>query len=319
MKKIHLNLNDVHNSECLKCSREKRRRIAPNGICSHIISVIDELPVRCVGEWTYDKIYRLFQYLGIFAQGMKDQWKGLNYIEVCSGPGRCVLRESGLEIDGTSLAILGHPRFKYINEALFIDNDRDVVKTLNKRIASIPNTRDKAHCELGDYTDTTELINLLSHLEGSFLNLVFVDPTNCNVPFSTVKAISNTLRNADFIINTAIGTDVNRNIKLALLKHSYSRVKQKYIDFLGSSDYFNNEQVINYAKSGKDKELRMLFAEAYKASFAELGYDCIDIKPVKNYYYLLFASRHKKGLEFWKKACSIDPTDQRQLPFNIFE
>ncbi len=42
---------------------------------------------------------RLAQYFGVFAGGMWKRWAGLNYIEICSGPGRCVSRETGEEVD----------------------------------------------------------------------------------------------------------------------------------------------------------------------------------------------------------------------------
>jgi hypothetical protein len=42
------------------------------------------------------KIFHLIQYFGIFTIGMKSKWQGnINYIEICSGPGRCVNRENG--------------------------------------------------------------------------------------------------------------------------------------------------------------------------------------------------------------------------------
>jgi hypothetical protein len=40
------------------------------------MSELDQLPVRCVGKWAYEKIYRLVQYFGIFANGMKNKWEG---------------------------------------------------------------------------------------------------------------------------------------------------------------------------------------------------------------------------------------------------
>ena len=84
-------------------------------------SVLDDLPIRPVGEWAYDKIYRLVQYFGIFAGGMKNRWAALNYVEIGCGPGRCVLRENCLEIDGTALAIIRSPNFSSLQKAIFID------------------------------------------------------------------------------------------------------------------------------------------------------------------------------------------------------
>ena len=68
---------------------------------------------------------------------MKNKWNGLNYIEICSGSGRCILRETGEEIDGTSLSILQHPSYSWIKKSLFIDIQESVVEVLNTRILNL--------------------------------------------------------------------------------------------------------------------------------------------------------------------------------------
>ena len=66
-----MNLREIENKKCLmKCNKEKRQIIAPNDICSYAISEFDNLPVRCVGSWAYEKIYRLCQYFGFFSSSM---------------------------------------------------------------------------------------------------------------------------------------------------------------------------------------------------------------------------------------------------------
>ena len=97
-----------------------------------MISVLDDLPIRPVGEWAYEKIYRLVQYFGIFAGGMKKRWPSLNYVEIGCGPGRCVLRENCLEIDGTALAIIRNPNFFSLQKAIFIDASPRVAEILNR-------------------------------------------------------------------------------------------------------------------------------------------------------------------------------------------
>ncbi len=98
-------LNEVSSLECQRCSnREERSVNSSNGLCTTALSVLDGLPVRCVGSWAFEKSYRLTQYFGIFCLGMHNKWPALNYVEICSGPGRCVFREDGQEVDGTALA-----------------------------------------------------------------------------------------------------------------------------------------------------------------------------------------------------------------------
>ena len=90
---------------------------------------------------------------GIFSMGMKDKWEGrLTYTEICSGSGRCVTKNNGMEMDGTSLAIVQHPSFALLKKALFIDNNPAVVDALNARIAAL-DARRVAFAEMGDYDD----------------------------------------------------------------------------------------------------------------------------------------------------------------------
>ena len=87
-----VNLDEEINAACLKCTNKHSRKSNEYGLCSVAVSLLDSLPVRCVGSWAKDKIYFLTRYFEIFAGGMKNKFD-LNYIEICSGPGRCICRE----------------------------------------------------------------------------------------------------------------------------------------------------------------------------------------------------------------------------------
>ena len=108
---VRIDLNYALNPDCKKkCNKEQRREMTENDLCIEVNSVIDGLPIRCVGEWGMQKNYLLIQYLGIFTTGMKNKWK-LNYFEICSGPGRCIDRKGGMEFDGTATSIVKHKAF----------------------------------------------------------------------------------------------------------------------------------------------------------------------------------------------------------------
>ncbi len=77
-----LNLRTESNAGCKKCkNREERKEFQDNDLCREVFSTLNKLPVRCVGIWAYDKNFRLAQYFGIFSQGMRNKWSGLNYPE----------------------------------------------------------------------------------------------------------------------------------------------------------------------------------------------------------------------------------------------
>jgi len=143
---------------------------------------------------------------------------------------------------------------------------------------------------------------------------VFIDPTDCSVPFSLISNIKDVLPNVDFIINLASGTDFNRNVINALLnQESYTRTVSKYSKFLGTVDFFRDPVNIKLAENKRNIELRNNFRESYKQSLRSIGYQYFDFKRIQHYYDLLFASKHETGLTFWKKANSIKADGQREL------
>lgn len=315
MRTSKLDLNEVSNPNChKKCNKEKREEITEDGLCLYTSSVMDQLPVRCVREWAFQKIFHLAKYFGIFSTGMKDKWEGnINYIEICSGPGRCINRTTGIEFNGTPLCIIEHEAFRYLNKAIFIDYNETVVETLNCRFSERRIKNAKAI--YGNYFSPANICEeILKETKGKGLNLVFIDPTDCSVPFELLMDLKKSLLNVDFIVNFAIRTDINRNIRNALLfPDSHQVVIQKYKSFLGSDVFFKNQAIVEIAEKGNNMELRKLFREEYMNSLRIIGYSHFDFKPIENYYDLVFASTHSKGIEFWRKANAIGYDGQRSL------
>jgi len=315
MKSVRYDFKAVPNPSCKRnCNREARHEITSDDLCNKTISVIDQLPVRCVGEWAMQKIFHLVQYFGIFSSGMKNSWGGnINYIEICSGTGRCINRTSGEEFNGTAMCILEHECYKHLKSAIFIDYNQRVIDTLNRRI----NERkiDNAKALFGDYNDPVAICKqILKETKGIGLNLVFIDPTDCSIPFSLLEELTKSLQHVDFIINIAIGTDVNRNIRHTIISpETHKIVKEKYIQFLGNDSFYRNQFVQKFASYGNHAQLRKLFREAYINNLKGIGYKYFDFKPIENYYDLVFATSNEKGIEFWKKANAINLNGQRTL------
>ena len=301
-----VNLDEEINDACLKCTNKHSRKSNEYGLCNVAVSLLDSLPVRCVGSWAKDKIYFLTRYFEIFAGGMKNKFD-LNYIEICSGPGRCICREEKKEIDGTALAIIKNKAFNYIQKAVFIDYSEEVVDTLNKRIDSLGKSQ-KAKAFIGDYRNPKTLKEAFSNLSSNSLNLVFIDPTDCSIPFSTIEYISNRFSKVDFIINIATYTDIGRNLKNVLIR-GYN--DDKYKSFIGKN-YQNMSNKIDFSKI-TTSEARRLFKDAYLENFKELGFKFTKFEKIEHYYDLLFVSKNKCGGDFCDKISKIMPNNQRTL------
>jgi len=155
-----VDLHEMANPACRKCrNREERCQDESNGFCDEATSVVDGGPVRCVGDWAVQKLHFLTQYVGIFGPGMKAKWGGhIQYVEICSGPGRCLMRRSGIEIDGTPLAVLQHPAFASFETATFLDFDTKVVAAVNDRIRRL-GLQSKAQALEADYNDAASVLS----------------------------------------------------------------------------------------------------------------------------------------------------------------
>jgi len=289
---------DINNS-CKECQislgyQDKKKNPNSNvegSICKKIKGS-DDLPIRCVGDWGLDKINYISRYFEIFAVSMREKWKYINYIEICSGPGVCIYRTKDgayREGYGTSLSIIKSDGFKYNNiKALFIDINPLVIDVLNKRIENLEQS-DKAKAIIGDYTKSDEIIKIIKNNLNTTnsLNLVVIDPTDCSVPFETVKKILTSLK-TDIIINFAYGTDLVRNIVKAVKKEIST---DKYKKFLGSDAFFENQEVIEHANKNNTTKLLNLYYKEYLKNLTNLGYKESDLLQIESYYCLIFASK----------------------------
>lgn len=319
MARIQVDFRERPNDECLRCpNRDERREYSTEGICESVQSQLDGLPVRCVGPWGREKVFYLLQYLGIFAQGMKNRWDGnLHYLEICSGPGRLIDYQSGLEFDGSALAVLQHQSSRLLRSALFVDINPTVVTTLNARVAQLENLGALRPLAIeGNYLDTSSLQNVLNQRDRGGLTLAFLDPTDLSIPFETIQYLSANLGgHLDLLMNVPVGLDFRRNASKAVFKATFERARGKYERFLGRPHFLSSPEVFDRLASNPNwpKELSTLFFEAYKEQLRTLGFCYFGIKQVKHYYHLLFATRDKKGIEFWEKSQAIGYDGQRNL------
>ncbi|MEI0509588.1 three-Cys-motif partner protein TcmP [Brachyspira intermedia] len=298
--------------KCNKCSIKKDDNIV-NTLCKEVIGTDGE-KIRCVGNWAYKKVYYITRYFDIFFKGMKNKPFEKNYLEICSGPGRCIYKNEGEEYDGTALSILHLDSYEYAKSLLFFDKEEEVVNILNKRITKL-GKQDKSKAFIADYNKYNDIINIIRQNmnKTNSLNLLVIDPTDCSVPFETIKNIKEYLGKVDLIINFAYGTDLKRNI-VKLVNGELTIARDKYMKFLGDDDFLKDKDIKKYAGNNDNDKLLQLYFEYYCKHLKQIGFTYIDASVnVKHFYSLLFASADKKGLEFWKRIKEIESSGQRTL------
>ncbi|MBN2758596.1 MAG: three-Cys-motif partner protein TcmP [Bacteroidales bacterium] len=307
-------LQTLENTKCDQCTnREERKRHEIEGYCN-VIDFDDNLPIRCVGDWGKDKITFLRKYVDIVAKAMKNQFI-VNYIEICSGPGRCVDNHSYELIDGSPLTILTCDNAKYISNFLFVDFDKKTIDILNQRINMSKRikqeVKDKSKIIIGDYTKPNELVTKIKKIipqTYQTLNIIFIDPTNFEVPFNLYHEIINKLNRVDFIINFPFGMDLNRNICNAI-KNPNGLSYSKYKKAIPYPNKLNTQEYKNLAFKNGNYDLVNFIKKDILLEFKLQGYKFSSSYKIKHYYELIFFSKSNKGLEFWKDASKIPCND----------
>jgi three-Cys-motif partner protein len=270
------------------------------------ISSADGLPVRSSGSWAEEKLYYLRRYLDIFSNGMKNKWGGrLYYVDLFAGPGRCRVRGSEKEFDGSPLIALTDFDFaKYY----FFESALACFHALDARAkARAPNRLEQLQIIPGDCNETIEKANLPS--EG--LGVAFIDPTGISqVPFETIRKLT-TDRKIDLIINFPEGMGIRMNL------HQYTDTETNALSlFMGSERWKTRYQQSLTSFDQVCSEI----AKEYLANLESLGYrsldsDWIPVRTDQNalIYYLMFASKHPRGNDFWHRITRINLHGQREL------
>jgi len=295
-------------ANCEGCDYGKKVK---EGICT-IQKGSDGLPVRCVGSWSKDKYFYLKRYLEVFTTSMKDKWN-LCYVDLFAGCGKCRIRETGEEIDGSALISLSikYPFKKYI----FVELEQNTIDILHSRIKTSPH-RDRVSIIQGDCNKKIE--EIINEIPKGSLCLAVIDPTGLHIKFDTLKELTKD-RRIDLLITFPEGMDIKRNLS------KYMRQSQSILDdFMGDKNWRQLfPQDIKSLSELTSSNIEHSLIGYYRKKLNSLGYkeiksgDKILIRSSQKnlpLYYLLFASKHPLGHKFWEKISNISPTGQMKLP-----
>ena len=260
------------------------------GDADHPFSATDGLPIRSSGPWI-DKKHKLLTYYGhLFATSMKYSWPERYYLELFSGPGRCLIRDTKQEDFGSPLKVIDHDFTKYI----FIERSVPAAQALAQRLSAFPARAPKVDLLCGDCAEAVKKLNIASNA----LTLAFIDPTGiAHAPFSLIEDLQRYSK-TDLLINIQHGMGIKMNMHQYTQDSTNDSALTKFLGYDGWKSIPKN--------NAKDFFLRVL--DLYKERLRGLGYTTggrdVLITTGKNLslYLLLFASKHPKGDEFWGKS-----------------
>jgi three-Cys-motif partner protein len=237
----------------------------------------DGLPIRDSGPWIDDK-HRLLNYYGdIFARGMKNKWPVRVYYELFSGPGRCLIRDSNHEAEGSPLQVLKHEFTRFI----FTEMNVALAEALRDRLAGHP----KAHlCEIW-CGDCSEAIDKVSIPRGA-LTFTFIDPTGIgHAPFSLIERMNRKTR-FDLLINIQHGMGIKMNMHQY---HPDADEQSALTKFLGNEEW-------KKLPTDNPRNFFLGVLDLYKQRLGSLGF------VAGGREVLIFASKSPRAQDFWDKS-----------------
>ena len=243
----------------------------------------DGLPALSVAEHAKNKEYTLQNITRIFTQAMRNKWPGkLYYVDSFCGPGRCLIRNSGEETDGSPIIAARVP-FSYY---YFADGDGRCIAALKKRIEGM-NLSEKPVCYYtGEANETIDEVLRELPSERESLGLAFLDPWAWDFSFENLKKLTRG-RRLDILINFNIGD----------MKRRWWEPSPKMDSFLNLP---TDHREVFKTKTQEVPDARTLL-DHYEEELGKIGYRyTADDRPVTNsnntpLYHIIFGSKHERG------------------------
>jgi three-Cys-motif partner protein len=254
------------------------------------LAASDGLPIRTSGSWIDTKHQLLAYYAKMFASGMKGKFENRFYLELFSGPGRCLIRTTGKEELGSPLVVIGHEFTRFI----FTEISVPAAQALATRLDSHPNAH-LAEIWCGDCADVVQQLVIPSNA----LTFAFIDPTGIgHVPFSLIEALHHRAPRCDLLINIQHGMGIKMNI------HQYTPDADEQSAL---TKFLGNDSWKSLPRHDPPTFFRGVL-DIYKTQLDRLGFSFVGnevlVRNDKNLplYLLLYASKHPRGRQFWQKA-----------------
>lgn len=259
----------------------------------------DGLPARVVGAWSDEKLFIAKRYMDILTGGMKNLWDNLVYADFLAGPGVCVGRESGIESKGSPLLALDY-KFTRI---FLNDSDRKAVDALRKR------TRGDGRVHITQMDCNEAVDAAIEHLipsgapRSSTLGLAFIDPTAFQMRFESIRRLAERGR---FDLLVTFMTSFPKRFGTRIFDEN-----SEFAHFIGIEAYKRLKE------QGRLSPYNQL--ELYRERLSDIGYKCADDVSItkannQTIYHQVFASKHPRGCDFFKKSIQRQESGQLRMP-----
>ena len=266
----------------------------------------DGLPVLEVASYAREKEFVVGRIIDIFNTGMQNRWNRRYYIDPFVGPGICRIKDDAAEIDGSPM-LAAKSKTKFTDYFL-ADNNAESLSALRHRITGLELPgQTGVHYYLDDANvAVAQIMDDLPPARSS-LGLAVFDPWGWDFSFDAIAKLSQG-RRLDLVVNFPI----------AFIKRNWGKDLPELDEFMNGSSYKAQFRAAMQRTAPGDKAARVLL-DAYTGELEKIGYSYIrDHVMVDNsqhlpMYYLIFASKHERGADFWDKVTQRKESGQIRM------
>lgn len=276
----------------------------------------DGLPVQCVGAWVEDKYFFLEAYLNASCEARRKFADKDNavFIDLFTGPGKCVIRGEKKEISSGGMRALQRDEASF-NELFFFDVSKTNTEALLKRVDN------KASCHVICGDSNALVSNLVSSLLQKYYryHFAFIDPFGPdNLKFNTLKELAR-LERMDMLIHFPIGA-IKRNLP------NWKKKTSTILDeFLGTDSW--RTKIVGVPGN----QIFKILLDVFKGQLKTVGYPeeglklvssgkdiyaglpTVSVKNTKDVdlYVLILASKHGLAQKIWTSIIKMNPNGQK--------
>ncbi|MCK4905531.1 three-Cys-motif partner protein TcmP [bacterium] len=251
-----------------------------------------------VGEWSERKLACIYKYLSAYSNIIsRAGYQEYYFIDGFAGSGFCTSKKTSKTISGSAtLALEINPPFSCYFLVELTEKKVKELEKLKKLFPKLPIKIFKGDCNV-------EIIKVLNQINNNIPFIALLDPQAGDLYWDTIIKISEKSK-AELLINFPFGMAINRYMPLWKGKTIDTEMRKKLIKIFGSEEwdsiYQERRKRTISASIAKGKYLNI-----YLQGLKGLGFKYYAVKNIKNshnvhMYYLIFATRKRRGLEKMK-------------------
>jgi three-Cys-motif partner protein len=253
---------------------------------------------KAIGKWSEIKLKCIHNYLGAYSNILsRAGYNEYYFIDGFASTGFCKSKETSTTIRGSAtLALSVNPPF---SKYFFIELNENKVKELEKLKTLF--SRLKVEIFRGDCN--IEIATVLREIGDNTPFIALLDPQAGDLYWDTIQKISNKIK-AELLINFPFGMAINRYMPLVEGEAIDSEMREKLNKIFGTENW---EPIYYERKKGTitASQAREKYLDIYLIELKKLGFKYFAVKNLKNsinvhIYFLIFATRNRKGLEKMK-------------------